>query len=87
MIHQQLNRPTTSKSVNSYLVLVCANQRLLVVVREEAVFQTEVSGLPAGEVLALLHQVPLPATQASPPEEKFSINFNQKQERNSKGPL
>lgn len=43
-----------------YLVLVRANQGLLVVVREEAVFQTEVSWLPAREVLALLHQVTLP---------------------------
>ena len=42
-----------------YLVLVRANQRLLVIVHEKAVFQTEVSWFPAGEVLALLHKMPL----------------------------
>lgn len=43
----------------SYLVLVRANQRLLVVVGEEPVFESEVAGLPARKVLALLHQVTL----------------------------
>ena len=44
---------------SSHLVLVRANERLFVVVREEAVLQTEVARLPLGEELALFHQVTL----------------------------
>lgn len=43
----------------SHLVFVRANERLFVVVREEAVLQSEVARLPLGEVPALLHQVTL----------------------------
>lgn len=44
----------------SHLVLVVsANKRLFIVVFNKAVLQAEVSGFPAGEVLALLHEVTL----------------------------
>lgn len=43
----------------SHLVFVSADEGLLVVVREEAVFETEIPWLPPREIFALLHQVTL----------------------------
>lgn len=46
--------------MSCYLVFVRANQRLAVVVREESILESEIAGLPAREVLALLHEMTLP---------------------------
>lgn len=57
--HSNYNKRSGGVSM-PYLVLVRANKRLVIVVREEPVFESEVAGLPAREVLALLHEVTLP---------------------------
>lgn len=63
----------------SCLVLVGANQRLLVVVGEVPVFESEVAGLPAREVFALLHQVTLRCHTSFTPATTQRVNGNKTQ--------